>query len=80
MEGTTSPSPANTGYGQLWWLRSNAAYAAIGIYGQAIYVDPARELIIVTHSMWPRATDRQFAQHREAYFAAVAAAFDAHSR
>jgi CubicO group peptidase (beta-lactamase class C family) len=80
MEETTSPSPANAGYGQLWWLRSNAAYAAIGIYGQAIYVDPARELIIVTHSMWPRATDREFARHREAYFAAVAAAFDARSR
>jgi CubicO group peptidase (beta-lactamase class C family) len=80
MEDTTAPSPANTGYGQLWWLRGNGAYAAIGIYGQAIYIDPARQLVIVTHSMWPRATDRLLARHRDAYFAAVAAAFDARSR
>ena len=75
MQDSTSPSPANKGYGRLWWLRPDSAYAAVGIYGQAIYVNPARDLVIVTHSMWPRATDRELAAHRDAFFSAVAAAF-----
>ena len=76
MPQATSPSPANKGYGFLWWLRPNGAYAAIGIYGQAIHVDPARELVIVTHGAWPRATGREFSTHREAFFNAVAMALD----
>lgn len=75
MHESTSPSPANNGYGRLWWVRPDGAYAAVGIYGQAIYVNPARDLVIVTHSMWPRATDRELAAHRDAFFSAVAAAF-----
>jgi CubicO group peptidase (beta-lactamase class C family) len=77
MRETTAPSPVNAGYGQLWWVRPAGAYAAIGIYGQAIYIDPSRSLVIVTHSAWPRATGREFSSHREALFSAVAAAFDA---
>jgi CubicO group peptidase (beta-lactamase class C family) len=72
MSESTAPSPANSGYGQLWWVRSGGAYAAVGIYGQAIFIDPARSLVIVTHSAWPRATGREFSSHREALFAAVA--------
>lgn len=75
MRDSTSPSPANKGYGQLWWVRPDGAYAAVGIYGQAIYINPARDLVIVTHSTWPRATDRELAAHRDAFFTAVAAAF-----
>jgi CubicO group peptidase (beta-lactamase class C family) len=77
MAQTTAPSAANANYGQLWWVRPGGAYAAIGIYGQAIYVDPSRSLVVVTHSAWPQATDRVFAAHREALFAAVTAAVDA---
>jgi CubicO group peptidase (beta-lactamase class C family) len=71
MAASTTPSPANAGYGYLWWLRPGGAYAAIGIYGQAIHIDPARRLVIVTHSAWPRPTDRDFSAHREAFVAAV---------
>lgn len=76
MAETTAPSPANRSYGHLWWARPGGAYAAIGIYGQAIYVDPARSLVVVTHSAWPRATGQEFSSHREALFAAIAAATD----
>ena len=76
MEESTTPSPANTGYGRLWWLRGAGAYAAVGIYGQAIHIDPSRRLIIVTHSVWPRATDPVLAKHRDAFFAAVAHTVD----
>jgi CubicO group peptidase (beta-lactamase class C family) len=74
MAESTSPSPANARYGYLWWLRANGVYSAVGIYGQAIQIDPANELIIVTHSAWPRATGREFSQHRTALFAAITAA------
>src|SRR5689334_12130000 len=50
-------SAANGNYGLLWWLRPRHAFAAVGIYGQAIYVNPPWRLVIVTHSTWPRATD-----------------------
>jgi len=74
MAQSTAPSPADSSYGQLWWVRPGGAYAAYGIYGQAILVDPARSLVIVTHSTWPQATGREWSSHREALFGAVAGA------
>jgi len=73
MAKSTTPSRANQGYGFLWWLRGSGVYGAIGIYGQAIHIDPAEELVIVTHSVWPRATGREFSRHRSAFFEAVTA-------
>jgi CubicO group peptidase (beta-lactamase class C family) len=35
------------------------SYAAKGIFGQGIFIDPKRKLIIVSNSNWPQATDRQ---------------------
>lgn len=55
MEEATRPSPANPGYGYLWWLREEGVYAAIGIFGQMIWIDPAERLVVVTHSAWPSA-------------------------
>ncbi len=55
MEEATSPSPANPGYGYLWWLQPGGAYAGIGIFGQMIWIDPAERVVVVTHSAWPEA-------------------------
>lgn len=74
MTASTTPSPANQRYGYLWWLRDDGAYSAIGIYGQAIHIDPRRNLVIVTHGAWPRATGRAFSRHRTAFFQAVSEA------
>ena len=60
MNASTTASAANDAYGLLWWLRPQHAFAAVGIFGQAIYVNPPCRLVIVTHSAWPRATDRRF--------------------
>ena len=46
------------GYGYQWWLPPNAAngeYFAIGIYGQYIYIDTARQVVIAVNS-----ADRDF--------------------
>lgn len=72
MGTSTAASATNDRYGLLWWLRPRQAFAAVGIYGQAIYVNPPCRLVVVTHSAWPRASDREFSTHREAFFDAMA--------
>lgn len=72
MKASTTASATNNGYGLLWWLRPDHAFVAIGIYGQAIYINPPCRLVVVTHSAWPRATDRELARHREAFFGEMA--------
>jgi len=71
MEESTTPSRANQGYGYLWWLRGSGVYDAVGIYGQAIHIDLAEELVIVTHSAWPVPIGPVFSLHRSAFFEAV---------
>ncbi|NMW25815.1 beta-lactamase family protein, partial [Rhodanobacter denitrificans] len=44
------------GYGYLWWTDTDGSYAAIGIFGQMVYVDPARQLVIAQVGAWPHAT------------------------
>jgi len=42
------------GYGYQWWIPpgSDGAFMAIGIFGQSIYVNPARRIVIVQTSAW----------------------------
>jgi CubicO group peptidase (beta-lactamase class C family) len=39
-----------------WWTRGNGSFAAEGIYGQLINLDPARKLVVVVNSAWTAAT------------------------
>src|SRR6185437_5981096 len=45
----------NFGYGYQWWLLDNddGAFAALGIYGQTIYINPKRHVVIVQTAAWP---------------------------
>jgi CubicO group peptidase (beta-lactamase class C family) len=52
-------SQAEFGYGYQWWTMNDGSYAAKGIFGQGIFIDPRRKLIIASNSNWPHATDRQ---------------------
>jgi len=42
-------------YRSMWWVHHNAhgAYSARGIHGQAIYVDPMAEMVIVRFASHP---------------------------
>ena len=63
------------GYGYQWWTYDDGSFAAQGIFGQSIYIDPKRKLVIATSGNWPTATDRKVLQPaREAFFKAVRAA------
>jgi CubicO group peptidase (beta-lactamase class C family) len=65
------------GYGYLWWTDADGSYAAIGIFGQMVYIDPARKLVIVQVGAWPQATSRQLVASRRALVTAVKRAADA---
>lgn len=70
MEESTEPSPAYEGYGYLWWLRDRGFWG-IGIFGQLIAIDPAQDVVIVTHSAWPRAVGEDLSEHRAAFVTAM---------
>lgn len=65
---------AGRGYGYQWWTYDDGSFAAQGIFGQGIYIDPARRLVIATNGNWPVASAREYWDGREAFYAAVRAA------
>ena len=69
------------GYGFQWWTYDSGAFAARGIFGQGIYIDPSRNLIIATNSSWSTAlgdVDGENAK-REQFYQTVIDAIDAES-
>lgn len=65
------------GYGYQWWTYDDGSYAARGIFGQGIFIDPKRKLVIASNSNWPRAVDPAGDEGREAFYKAVQKAADA---
>jgi CubicO group peptidase (beta-lactamase class C family) len=55
------------GYGYQWWTIPGGYYAAQGIFGQVILVDPASKLVMVTSAAWPKASDRALYMQRLAF-------------
>ena len=43
------------GYGYQWWTLTDGTFRALGIHGQMIHIDPARQLVVVLNSAWPEA-------------------------
>jgi CubicO group peptidase (beta-lactamase class C family) len=68
------------GYGYLWWTDNDGSYAAIGIFGQMVYVDPARRLVIAQVGAWPHATSDELVAARRAFVASVKRAVDAEQK
>jgi CubicO group peptidase (beta-lactamase class C family) len=64
---------AGRGYGYFWWIEPQG-YRASGIFGQQIWIDPKRKLVIVALSAWPRALDEKLSADRTAFFQRIAAA------
>jgi len=61
------------GYGLQWWTTNGRAYRASGIFGQGMWIDPDLQLVVVTQSAWPGATDARSAQVRQALIDAITA-------
>jgi CubicO group peptidase (beta-lactamase class C family) len=58
---------AGRGYGYFWWIEPTG-YRASGIFGQQIWVDPRRRIVIAAVGAWPRATDERLSAERTAFF------------
>ena len=71
MRESTKGSPSYPGYGYLWWLWGDGRYAANGIFGQLIWIDPHDDLVIVTQSAAPAATSPRRSAHRNALIDAL---------
>ena len=65
------------GYGFQWWTYDDGSVAAQGIFGQGIYIDPQRRLVIASNSNWTRASLGPESKAREAFYAQVRALIDA---
>jgi len=62
---TTLKNGKSLDYGYMWWTAwtepsvKDGAYAAIGIQGQNIYLNPANHVVIVTFGAQPKPTDKE---------------------
>lgn len=65
------------GYGYLWWTFDDGAFSASGIFGQTLYVDRSRDLVVVLLSAWPTATGSARSAARMALLGRITAAVDA---
>jgi CubicO group peptidase (beta-lactamase class C family) len=66
--------PRNGGYGLQWWtMGSSEAYAAIGLQGQYIYVDPTTRTVVVKLSYFPPGDNSALNGETRAFMAAASA-------
>jgi CubicO group peptidase (beta-lactamase class C family) len=62
---TTLKGGKTLDYGYMWWTAwtepsvKDGAYAAVGIHGQNIYVNPAHNVVIVTFGAQPKPVDKE---------------------
>jgi len=65
------------GYGYQWWTYEDGSFAARGIFGQGIFIDPRRNIVIASNANWGGgASDPQGTAARYAFYAAVQQAVD----
>lgn len=65
------------GYGYQWWTYDDGSVAAQGIFGQGIFIDPNRRLVIASNANWTRATKGPEPAAREAFYKQVQSLVDA---
>jgi CubicO group peptidase (beta-lactamase class C family) len=63
-----------TGYAYQWWVPAgnDGVFMALGIYGQCIYVNPARHVVIVQTSAWPEPVSPALEQEQNTIFDKIA--------
>jgi CubicO group peptidase (beta-lactamase class C family) len=66
------------GYGYQWWTYDDGTFFATGIFGQGIFIDGKRKLVIVSNANWAGgARDAKAGAARDAFYRAVQQAVDA---
>ena len=54
----------SNGYGYQWWTFADGSFTARGIFGQTIFIDPKRQLVIAFNGNWPNATEPELNKQR----------------
>lgn len=67
------------GYGYQWWTWDDGAFQADGIFGQGIFIDPNRNLVIASNASWTSALGDKGGEWeaRKEFYKAVQRAVDA---
>jgi CubicO group peptidase (beta-lactamase class C family) len=65
------------GYGYQWWTLDDGSYMARGIFGQALFIDPQRKLVIVSNASWTAARDPVAMKARDEFHQIVQQTIDA---
>ena len=74
LASSTSSSSASERYGYLWWLGAEGVYEASGIFGQSIYINPRKNVVIAQHSAREQANKKEDWDAQAAAFRALTAA------
>ena len=63
------------GYAYQWWIPpgNDGAFEAEGIYGQCVYVNPAKHVVIVQNSAWPEPVSPVLSYEQETVLEKIAA-------
>lgn len=64
------------GYGHSWWRFKDGSYAAVGIFGQMLYINPDKNLIVAQVAAWPKASSKDLTKARQDFLQAVQRALD----
>ena len=68
---------AGSGYGYQWWTYDTGAFEARGIFGQLVFIDPARKLVIGILGAWNDPVGGQSADLQRQLVTAIQNAVDA---
>lgn len=52
------------GYGYQWWTFDDGSFTARGIFGQTIFIDPRRQLVVAFNGNWKNATNGELNRQR----------------
>ena len=75
---STAASKGAEGYGYYWWLQEKGAYAAERVFGQFIWVDPKRNVVIALQSAWPNAWEDAYEAEIIGLFQEIATKLNGH--
>lgn len=71
MRASTTPFKGEADYGYMWWLLGDGRYQASGIFGQKIFINPSKKVVIAVHSNAASATGSDYANHLNAVLEAI---------
>lgn len=67
-------------YGYQWWIYPDGSFAGAGIFGQGLFIDRNRRLVVALAGNWPVAWNPELARQRQALYRAVQRSIDVERR